>query len=156
MEPEGSLPCSHKPATGSYPEPAESSSPHRSLSKVHLNVILPPFLNNQIWRLLFVLCNMRRRGANMGDTHRCFIGPWIITRSENNVTSDRSNDADGCDGVINPPRSEFHNDFWVTDYSDDTHTHTKWRCSHPANGITSATTARRTEYDIQESKVGAV
>jgi hypothetical protein len=32
MEPEGSLPCSEKPATGTYPEPAESSSPHRSLS----------------------------------------------------------------------------------------------------------------------------
>jgi hypothetical protein len=32
MEPEGSLPCSHKPATRSYPEPAESRSPHRSLS----------------------------------------------------------------------------------------------------------------------------
>jgi len=29
MEPEGSLPCSQKPATGLYPEPAESSSPHR-------------------------------------------------------------------------------------------------------------------------------
>jgi hypothetical protein len=32
MGTEGSLPCSQKPATGSYPEPAESSSPHRSLS----------------------------------------------------------------------------------------------------------------------------
>jgi hypothetical protein len=32
MEPEGSLPCSQKSATGPYPEPAESSSPHRSLS----------------------------------------------------------------------------------------------------------------------------
>jgi hypothetical protein len=30
-EPEGS-PCSQKPATGPYPEPAVSSSPHRSLS----------------------------------------------------------------------------------------------------------------------------
>jgi hypothetical protein len=31
-EPEGSLPCSQKPAVGPFPEPAESSSPHRSLS----------------------------------------------------------------------------------------------------------------------------
>jgi hypothetical protein len=30
--PEGSLPCSHKPATEHYSEPAESRSPHRSLS----------------------------------------------------------------------------------------------------------------------------
>jgi hypothetical protein len=32
MEPEGSLPCSHKPAIGPYHEPAESISPHRALS----------------------------------------------------------------------------------------------------------------------------
>jgi hypothetical protein len=32
MEPQGSLPCSQKPAIGPYPEPDESSSPHRSLS----------------------------------------------------------------------------------------------------------------------------
>jgi hypothetical protein len=32
MEPEGSLPFSHKPATGPCPEPAESSSSHQSLS----------------------------------------------------------------------------------------------------------------------------
>jgi hypothetical protein len=32
MEPEGSSPRSHKPATGPYLEPAESSSPQRSLS----------------------------------------------------------------------------------------------------------------------------
>jgi hypothetical protein len=32
MEPEGSSPCSQKAATESYPEPAESSSPHWSLS----------------------------------------------------------------------------------------------------------------------------
>jgi hypothetical protein len=32
MEPEGSLPRSQKPVTGPYPEPAESSSPHQSLS----------------------------------------------------------------------------------------------------------------------------
>jgi hypothetical protein len=32
MEPRVSLPCSQKSATGSYPEPAKSSSSHRSLS----------------------------------------------------------------------------------------------------------------------------
>jgi hypothetical protein len=32
MEPEGSLPSSQKPATGLYPEPAESSSPHKTPS----------------------------------------------------------------------------------------------------------------------------
>jgi hypothetical protein len=32
MDPEGSSPCSQKPASGLYPELAESSSPHRSLS----------------------------------------------------------------------------------------------------------------------------
>jgi hypothetical protein len=32
MKPEGSLPCSQKPATGPYPEPAESSLLHRYLS----------------------------------------------------------------------------------------------------------------------------
>jgi hypothetical protein len=40
MEPEDSLPCSHKPATRPYPESAESIDPY--LPKVHLNVILPP------------------------------------------------------------------------------------------------------------------
>jgi hypothetical protein len=43
IEPEGSLPCLHKSATGPYPESAESSSPNDPyLPKVHLNVILPP------------------------------------------------------------------------------------------------------------------
>jgi len=32
MEHEGSLPCTQKPATALYPEPAGSSSPYRSLS----------------------------------------------------------------------------------------------------------------------------
>jgi len=32
MESEGSSLCSQKPATRPYPEPAESSSPHRSLA----------------------------------------------------------------------------------------------------------------------------
>jgi hypothetical protein len=32
MEHEGSSPCSQKPTIGPSPEPAESSSPHRSLS----------------------------------------------------------------------------------------------------------------------------
>jgi hypothetical protein len=32
MELEGSLPCSQKPSTGPYPEPAEFNSPHHALS----------------------------------------------------------------------------------------------------------------------------
>jgi len=32
MESEDSVPCSQKPATGPYPEPAESSSPHQFIS----------------------------------------------------------------------------------------------------------------------------
>jgi hypothetical protein len=48
MEPEGSLPCSQKPATVPYPELAESSSPHRPVSlrpilmlSSHLRLDLP-------------------------------------------------------------------------------------------------------------------
>jgi len=41
MKPEGSLPCSHKPAIGPYPEPDECSS-HSStlfLKRIHFNII---------------------------------------------------------------------------------------------------------------------
>jgi hypothetical protein len=54
MESKVSLPCSHKPTTGSYPQPAESSSPIDScLPKVHLNVILPPTPMSSQWCLAF-------------------------------------------------------------------------------------------------------
>jgi len=40
MEPEGSLPCSQKPATSPYPEPDESSTHlHTQFSKIHSNII---------------------------------------------------------------------------------------------------------------------
>jgi len=43
IEPEGSLPRSQKPATGPYPNPAESfRSIDPYLPKIHLNVALPP------------------------------------------------------------------------------------------------------------------
>jgi len=54
MEPEVSLKCSQTPATGSYHEPAEPSSPHRSLSrKAHLNVILSSTPRSSQWFLPF-------------------------------------------------------------------------------------------------------
>jgi hypothetical protein len=37
MELEGSLPCSQQSATGSYPEPDQSSPYYPSLSKIHFN-----------------------------------------------------------------------------------------------------------------------
>jgi hypothetical protein len=39
MEPEGSLPCLQKPATGPCPEPAVSSSPHRLHSPLRRKMI---------------------------------------------------------------------------------------------------------------------
>jgi hypothetical protein len=42
MELDGSLPCSQKPTIGPYPEPAESSSPHRSLSAKGPAYCYPP------------------------------------------------------------------------------------------------------------------
>jgi hypothetical protein len=54
MEPEGSLPCSQKPATGPYPELAESSCPiYPYLPKAQLNVILPPTPRSSRWSLAF-------------------------------------------------------------------------------------------------------
>jgi hypothetical protein len=35
MEPEGSLPSSQEPSTGSYPEPDQSNPYHPILSKIH-------------------------------------------------------------------------------------------------------------------------
>jgi hypothetical protein len=51
MEPEGSSPGSQNPSTGSYPEPAGSSSPY--LPKFWLNVILPPTPMSSQWSLTF-------------------------------------------------------------------------------------------------------
>jgi hypothetical protein len=54
MEPEGSLPCSQKPATGPYlsqPFPFRPIDP--CLPKVHLNVILPPTPRSSQWSLTF-------------------------------------------------------------------------------------------------------
>jgi hypothetical protein len=43
MEPEGSLPCSQQSATGSYPEPDQSSPYYLILSKIHFNT-LPTYI----------------------------------------------------------------------------------------------------------------
>jgi hypothetical protein len=54
MEPEGSLPCSQKPANGpilSQSNPVRPIDPY--LPKVHLNVILPPTHRSSQWSLPF-------------------------------------------------------------------------------------------------------
>jgi hypothetical protein len=51
MEPEGSLPCSHKPATGPQLNPVRPTDPY--FPKVHLNVILPPTPRSCQWSLSF-------------------------------------------------------------------------------------------------------
>jgi hypothetical protein len=40
-KPEGSSPYSQEPATGSYPEPTESTLPPANLPKIHSDPILP-------------------------------------------------------------------------------------------------------------------
>ena len=52
MEPEGSLPHSHVPATCPYPEPAQSS-PRSTFHfvKIHLNIILPSTPGSYKWSL---------------------------------------------------------------------------------------------------------
>jgi hypothetical protein len=67
-EPEGSSPCSQKPATAHYPEPAESSSPHRSLSP-HLNVILPPTPRSFQWSLAFLVYKTWIQGLSLKTNH---------------------------------------------------------------------------------------
>jgi hypothetical protein len=47
MEPEGSSQCSQKPATGPYPEPAESSSPFKTF---FCSLLHASYVNNRVLR----------------------------------------------------------------------------------------------------------
>jgi hypothetical protein len=53
MGPEGSLPCSQEPATGSCPEP-DASSPHfpTLFPKIHSNIIFPSTPRSSEWQKL--------------------------------------------------------------------------------------------------------
>jgi hypothetical protein len=50
MEPEGSLPCSQKPATGPYAEPDESIFRTRFF-KIQFNILLPSLPSSSKWYL---------------------------------------------------------------------------------------------------------
>jgi hypothetical protein len=53
MEPEGSLPCSQKPAIGPYPEPNPVLPIDFYLPKLHLNVIISSTPRSSQWSLTF-------------------------------------------------------------------------------------------------------
>jgi hypothetical protein len=54
IEPDGSLSCSQKPATGPYPSQPNSVCPiDPYFSKIHINVMLPPTSRSCQWSLTF-------------------------------------------------------------------------------------------------------
>jgi hypothetical protein len=89
VEPEGSLPCSQKSATGPYPEPGESCSPiNPNLPKVQLNVIVLPTPRSSQWSLPFGLPNILHFIFSLStastEIKSCREGPFIflIMKSE--------------------------------------------------------------------------
>jgi hypothetical protein len=58
MEPEGLISCSPERSTGPYPEPYQSNTLHAIpsyLSKIHINIVLPPTSRSSQWSLFFWL-----------------------------------------------------------------------------------------------------
>jgi hypothetical protein len=72
-EPEDSLPCSHEPSTGTYPQPDESSPYHPILlSKFHFNIILPPMSRSSCWSLSFWLSQQNTVSTGF-RSHACYM-----------------------------------------------------------------------------------
>jgi hypothetical protein len=84
IEPEGSIPCSHEPSTGPYPEPYQSN-PHYNipscLSKIHVSIVHPPTSWSSQWSLYFWLSHQYPICIHR-EPHSCYMPrqshpPWL-------------------------------------------------------------------------------
>jgi hypothetical protein len=81
MKPEGSLPYSQEPSTGSYPESKQSSLYHPILAKNHFNIIHPPTSLSSYLSLSYWLSHQYPTCSHLFP-HSCYMPcqshpPWL-------------------------------------------------------------------------------